>query len=148
VKTELTRRAVLVAAASLAGITAIGAVGLFSFSEGRFVRATLHRLLGDFQMSESDIVEFTADFKAQKRFTAFFGGVTAYLLRIGELSGITPITMKVAPTRIVTILERFERSLLTNFLLTTNYLHVEEPTIDPISYFGQQQACNNPFARF
>lgn len=102
----------------------------------------LHRLLGKFHMAEDDFADFATDFKAA------FPDYVSVRMRIAELSRTAPILLKLAPARYGVSVELFERRVLTNFMLTTNFLTIKDSNLEAVDYYGQQQACNNPFARF
>jgi hypothetical protein len=46
------------------------------------------------------------------------------------------------------VVEKFERKLLTQFIISTSYLRVGNPATDAIKYYRINKPCNNPFARF
>ena len=133
------RRAILIGTATLSGGAALG---LISVSDVHFLKAMLRRLLGNFQMREDDFADFAADFKVA------FPDYVSVRIRIAELGRTAPILLKLAPARYGVSVELFERRVLTNFMLTTNFLTIKDSTLESVDYYGQQQACNNPFARF
>ncbi len=141
---RVTRRTFLTGTAGAAGIAAFGAIGLVGYSDSDIVRSTLRRLIGGFRMNDADLEAFTRDFRSD--FLAF-DGMKAHLIRLSEFSGITPIAAKTAPGPIADRIENFERALLTNFVMTTDFLETHGGNGGRLTYRGQSHACNNPFAR-
>lgn len=123
----------------------IGGVGLASFDDVDAMRSTLRRLLGDFRMDDAAFAAFVTDFKAEfKRYE----GPQAAFFRLGEFTGGMPALASLAPASAAGKIESFERSLLTNFFFTTDYLQLRNPAVEAIQYVGPMAACTNPFAQF
>lgn len=141
----VTRRGLIAGSAGLAAVAAVGGVGLARFDKVDTCRATLARLVGPFDMAPEAFDAFVRDFlKVDETLTGLRGG----LMRAGEFTGLLPRLGGLLPDASADEIERFERALLTNFVLTTNYLAVENPRREPIDYVGPLDACANPFARF
>lgn len=142
---QLTRRGMIVGSVGLAAIAALGGIGLLRFDKVDTCRATLTRLIGPFAMKDDAFAAFVDDFlKVDKMLIGMRGG----LMRAAEFSGLLPRIAGSLPPASAQQVEQFERALLTQFVLTTNYLQLDDPRAEPIDYVGPIDACGNPFARF
>lgn len=139
---SVNRRAVLAGGAATTVAAAVG-LGLHSISDESLVRRSLERLLGRFTMNDADLRAFVRDhasvnFPPQDK--------TGIGLRFTEYLGLTTSAMEVVPVRIKSRIERFERNLVTAFMLTTSFPAVDSMK-EPVEYLGRHVLCN-PFARF
>jgi hypothetical protein len=139
----VTRRGLLI---SMGGLAAALGVGAASLTDEGFLRDTLHRLVGRFEMAPDQFAAFAQDFRA-----AYYelDTIKALPFRASERLGAAPVVERLAPHAVLSKLEAFERRLLTDFTMATDYLSLQadDPTRDatPVSYFGLQ-GCSNPFA--
>ena len=141
----ITRRTLLAATIGTGGMAMASVVSTTYVSDSDLLQMTLHRLVGELEMTEADWTSFTADFK-----TIFptFTGLRADLMSLLELSGTISMFSETLPT-VADKIESFERALLTNFLMSTDYLQASKaPKPLRVSYYGVQKACANPFAEF
>lgn len=139
----LSRRALLLGSA---GVIAACAAGLGLSDEEGLVRATLARMLGPFQIDSADMRFFITDFKNASPMPE---GIKADVVRAAQASGTLPLIARLIPP-LGRKTEEFRRSLMTAFVLGTDYFEVANPAKDKLSYRGlfTTQACTNPFARF
>jgi len=141
----MTRRGVIAGSAGLAAVAALGGIGLARFDKVDTCRATLTRLVGPFAMDRDAFAAFVGDFlKVDMTLIGMRGG----LMRAAEFSGLLPGIGGALPSAAAHQVEAFERALLTQFVLTTNYLQLGDPRAERIEYVGPLEACGNPFARF
>ncbi len=140
---RMTRRVLLGGAAAAASVVVMGAVGYTQLSDVEIARATLKRLVGDFDMP--DMAAFTADFK---NVFPSFGGVRASMISLIERTGAADLAETVSPAMGAKV-ESFERALLTHFVTKTDFLEMQvagKPV--QVTYRGPSSACVNPFAQF
>ncbi|AFL50274.1 hypothetical protein ABIE78_003928 [Sinorhizobium fredii] len=141
----LSRRAVLGLAGGGLASTALAYAAVRSFSEEDLVRATLRKYLDDVTISDDHLRAFTLEFKKRNPWdfptekladaTTLFEG-----LRLGGMA------RPLLPADDAMRLERFERWLLTEFHLLTDYAWRGGPN-EPVTFSGSQH-CVNPFANF
>ena len=129
----------------------LGAIGLgglahyssITFNFESFIRSTLTSLLGNFNIAEKQMRKFCHDFVKKwyknKKFYA--------IIILKQVSALQPIAEKLFRVQAHWVIEKFERRLLTEFVLSTNYLKVGNPATDSIEYHGMNIPCNNPFAK-
>ncbi|MER8530850.1 hypothetical protein [Mesorhizobium sp. M1272] len=114
-----------------------------SFAQEDLVRMVLERHLGPLNMPENELRSFTQEFRAQRP-TTFptenLAAISALLEKLRLASAARPILPGGRAQR----LEHFERWLLADFHLLTDYAWRQSPG-DPIRFTGPQP-CANPFA--
>jgi hypothetical protein len=136
------RRTLLGGTAAVAVLSGGGLAALHSFTVTDLIRVTLHRLVGKFTMPEAEFEAFATDFAN----TSWeLDRVKSRILRAAEMTGLKTVT---ADAVMAGDIEQFERKLLTSFVMSTNYLELEHPESEPVSYLGVMNACANPFAKF
>ena len=118
--------------------------GITTLNFERFIRSTLKRLLGNFNIAETQMSNFCHDFvkiwyKDKKLYA---------IIILKQASVLQPIAEKLFRVQAHWVIDKFERRLLTEFVLSTNYLKVGNPATDFIEYHGMNIPCNNPFAKF
>ncbi len=138
----LSRRAFIVGTAGLAGAAGAGLLAVASTSDADLVDATLRRLVGDHRLSPPDLVAFTRDFTAA---LSPSDRTRAALVRVVEATGLGAIGLDAGPDRLVDAVERFERNLLTAYVLSTDAVGAG-PGSGPVTYAGRLGGCGNPFA--
>ncbi|RWB54360.1 MAG: hypothetical protein E5W15_08885 [Mesorhizobium sp.] len=127
------------------GVASIGLayVTVRSFAHEDLVRMVLERYFGPLNMAENELRSFTQEFRAQRP-TTFptenLADVSALLEKLRLASAARPILPGDRGQR----LEHFERWLLADFHLLTDYAWRRSPG-DPIRFTGSQP-CANPFA--
>jgi hypothetical protein len=142
---KLTRRGMIAGSATLAAVAALGGIGLLRFDKVDTCRTALTRLIGPFAMDRDAFASFVTDFL---RVDQTLMGMRGGLMRAGEFTGLLPRLAGSLPAASAEQVEQFERKLLTQFVLTTNYLQLDDPRTERIDYVGPLDACGNPFARF
>ena len=140
---ELTRRTVL---AGL-GVSALSATGIATFetasSEAGLVRSILRRLVGPFNMRQPDFEAFVLDLDTYR---GSAGSLKMAAYRMLSSDG-TQWASSLVSERIGEGYERYERKVLTNFLVKTDYLRLADPEAEFASMIGAGP-CQSPFARF
>ncbi|HHH43716.1 MAG TPA: hypothetical protein ENK49_06225 [Gammaproteobacteria bacterium] len=137
------RRAFLKTALGTAGLAGLAGVGVSAFVAGDFLRATLHRLLGSFILADTQLTTFCDDFARDYGRRKLYAVVL--IERVPVLGAAAGGLLLRRPRAVV---EKFERKLLTAFIVSTSYLQVGDPAVEPIEYRGLNIPCTNPFARF
>ncbi|MBO1909338.1 hypothetical protein KHP60_24240 [Microvirga sp. 3-52] len=138
---RVSRRTLLFSAAAAAFCTG-GVVTLASSSENNFVRETLARMLGQIRISDAELGTFIKAFKAVE---TDLDGYKKQVIQLLESSGLVSV-IDYGPAAIRDRHERYERNLLTSFLLWTDYLDAQERGRDIV--FVGSAGCMNPFANF
>ncbi|MBP2234006.1 hypothetical protein J2Z31_000496 [Sinorhizobium kostiense] len=141
----VSRRTVLALAAGGLASTGLAYAAVRSFSDLDVVRATLESYLGTINVSDDHLRAFMLDFKTRNPWdfpTEKLADATALFERL-QVGDIARTLLPEDPAR---RLERFERLLLAEFHLLTDYAWRSGPD-DPVTYSGSQP-CRNPFANF
>lgn len=133
------RRTLLVSSAAALGLVAVGS-GAWVYEDRQvFIPQLLQRLVGNFQMGPEDqrkFVDAMANHYGSEKLTALMG-----LYKIRQETGVgTPYT----DLRV----DNFERRLLTDFMVSTDYLRQQNKTNPKVSFLGYRLPCSNPYARF
>ncbi|WAJ27055.1 hypothetical protein [Antarcticirhabdus aurantiaca] len=142
---NITRRGLLMGLGGIAAAAVLGG-GAASMTDEDFLRSTLHRLVGRFEMTSDQFAAFTQSFRAGYPELAT---VKMLPFRVSEQFGASSLLDSIAPQAILSKVETFERRLLTEFIMSTDYLplYEEKPNqgVLSVSYFGLQ-GCSNPYA--
>ncbi|MCG5478504.1 hypothetical protein [Sinorhizobium alkalisoli] len=141
----VSRRTVLALAAGGLASTGLAYAAVRSFSELEMVRATLERYLGNLNISDDHLRAFVLEFRRRNPWD-FPTGKLADATTLFEKLHIGDMARPLLPEDPAHRLERFERLLLADFHLLTDYVWRRGPD-DPITYSGSQ-LCVNPFANF
>lgn len=133
------RRTLLISSVATLGLVAVGS-GAWVFEDRQvFIPELLHRLVGNFQMGEEDqrkFVDAMADHFGSEKLIALMG-----LYKIRDKTGVgTPQT----DVRV----DKFERRLLTDFMVSTDFLRKQGEANPKVSFLGYRLPCSNPYARF
>lgn len=124
------------------GLGGLAHYGFTTFNFENFIRSTLTRLLGDYNIAETQMRRFCHDFVNsygdKKLNTIIFRTHISFLETIAE---------RLFRVQAHWAVDMFERKLVTEFILSTNYLTVDNPATDLIDYHGMNIPCNNPFAQ-
>jgi hypothetical protein len=137
---QISRRTFLASAAI--GLTFAGGGAIASIGDHQLVRATLQRMLGELHISDAELKLFTDAFKANWQGLKGYQGQLAKLM---EFSGLASI-QNYGPAMLSDTIERYERRLLTDFLLWTDYLDTGAKG-NQTAFLGSA-GCQNPFANF
>lgn len=126
-------------AIGLGGFTYYG-IKIFNFEY--FIKSTLRKMLGNYNIPDTQMTKFCHDF------VNIFGEkkMNRIIMR-KQISILEPIAERLFGVKAYWAVEMFERKLLTEFILSTNYLKVGNPAEDLIEYHGLNIPCNNPFAK-
>lgn len=133
------RRTLLLSSAATLGLAAVASAAWVYEDRQVFIPDLLHRLVGDFQMDAEDQCKFVdalAGHYGAEKLTALMG-----LYKIREETGVgSPYT----DLRV----DNFERRLLTDFMVSTDYLSRQHEPNPTVSFLGYRLPCSNPYARF
>ena len=138
----MNRRQFLGFTAATAGVITLAAAGsaamIFEDSY-TYIPALLRELIGDYSMAaeqEQAFIDALARDYGEQKLMAVIG-----LHRIRNTTGLG-----IAYTN--DKLDQFERRLVTDFLISTDYLRQPKTARPQLSFIGYRIPCNNPFARF
>jgi hypothetical protein len=139
---QLSRRQLIAGGFSLVALSAVG--GYFGSAHAHdFFTAMLQSDLPGVKISDATIRAFAADaMKGRHQSFAQKLKVLSMACRAIGYSGVTAML-----SRSLTY-ERFHRELFTEFLLSTDFFTLPDPTARELTYLGPSLACGNPFARF
>jgi hypothetical protein len=139
---RLSRRQLMAGGLSLAGLGAFG--GYFGSADAHdFFSAMLHSELPGVKISDATIRAFTLD--AMKGRHQTFATKLKALSMACRAIGYRGVTAMLARS---SAYEQFQRELFTQFLLSTDFFALPDPTARELTYLGPTLACGNPFARF
>jgi hypothetical protein len=139
---QFSRRQLMAGGLSLAGLSAFG--GYFGSADAHdFFTAMLHSELPGVKISDATIRAFTSD--AMKGRHRTFAPKLKFLSMASRAIGYRGVTAMLARSLAY---EKFRRELFTQFLLSTDFFTLPDPTARELTYLGPTLACGNPFARF
>jgi hypothetical protein len=139
---QLSRRQLMAGGLSFAAFTAVG--GYFGSADARdFFSAMLHSELPGVKISDATIRAFTLDTMKGRHRT--FAPKLKALSVASRAIGYRGVTAMLARS---SAYEQFRRELFTQFLLSTDFFALPDPTARELTYLGPTLACGNPFARF
>jgi hypothetical protein len=129
------------------GLASLGAgyAALRSFSDEDLVRLVLERYLGRLNMAEQDLQAFAMEFR-QRGAWRVPNAKLADAATLLETLGLAPEARRWLPDDKSLQLESFERWLLADFYLATDFAW-RSAGDDPVHFTGAE-FCMNPFARF
>ncbi|ANF26643.1 hypothetical protein [Stutzerimonas stutzeri] len=133
------RRTLLISSAATLGLVAIGS-GTWVYEDRQvFIPQLLQRLVGNFQMDPDDqrkFVDAMADHYGSEKLIALMG-----LYKIRQETGVGTAYTDLR-------VDNFERRLLTDFMVSTDFLRQQNKTNPKVSFLGYRLPCSNPYARF
>lgn len=138
------RRLIALTAGGLAS-TGFAYAAVRSFSDLDAVRATLERYLGSLNMSDDHLRAFMLEYRKRNPWD-FPADKLADATTLFEKLQLGDLSRSLLPADAAGRLERFERLLLADFHLLTDFAWRDEPD-EPVTYSGNQH-CVNPFANF
>ncbi len=143
---KISRRTMLgLAGAAALASTGIGYAGVRSLSKTDLVRATLENYLGSLPMTDDHMRAFAI--KLERRNPWLFPTrKLANAATLASKTGVTDWFRQVLPDDDLGQLERFDRWVLGEFHLLTDYASRGGEEV-PISFTGLEP-CVNPFAKF
>ena len=139
----ISRRAFIKIALGTIGLGGLTHYGYTIFDFEAFVTSTLQRILGKVNITDTQMSNFCTDFANS------YGHKKLYaIIVLEQTSAFDRIAEKLYPVPARWVVEKFERKLLTQFIISTSYLRVGNPATDAIKYHRLNMPCNNPFAKF
>jgi hypothetical protein len=139
---RLSRRQMMAGGFSLVALSAVGGY-LGSAGAYDFFTAMLQSELPGVKISDETVRAFTAD--AMKGRHSSFAPKLKALSMASRVVGYRGVTAMLARS---SAYEKFRRELFTQFLLSTDFFTLPDPTARELTYLGPTLACGNPFARF
>lgn len=133
------RRTLLLSSAAALGVAAVGPAAWVYEDRQVFIPELLHQLVGDFQMSDEDqrkFVDAMAGHYGSEKLTALMG-----LYKIRQQTGVGSAYTDLR-------VDNFERRLLTDFMVSTDYLRRQQEANPMVAFLGYRLPCGNPYARF
>lgn len=131
----------------LLGVGAAGVAGWVGLdlaaAEGPTVRAIVTRLVGPFRMKDQ---QFEALVSGLKTYRGNWGDVRLAGYRALSLADVHSLPVQV-PGRFQDVYDKYERKVLTRFLIDTNYLKLRNPATEWTEMTGTE-ICRSPFANF
>ena len=133
------RRTLLIASAATLGVAAVGSAAWANEDSHVFIPQLLHELVGEFRMDAED----------QRRFieamTEHYGAAKLKaLMALYKIRSETGLGSAYTNLRV----DQFERRLITDFLVSTDYLRQPQADNPKVSFVGYRLPCSNPYARF
>ncbi|MEH6386535.1 MULTISPECIES: hypothetical protein [Pseudomonas] len=135
----MNRRKFLALSAATVSVAALGSAAIVFEDSHSFIPALLHEYIGDYQMTEeqeNNFVDAFAEEYGEEKLAAVIG---LYRIRSGTGLGTGYTNAKV---------DEFERKLVTDFLVTTDYLKKQGEPNAQVNFIGFRIPCNNPYATF
>jgi len=133
------RRTLLIASAATLSVAAVGSAAWANEDRHVFIPQLLQELIGDFRMDADDqhrFVEAVAEHHGAAKLKAL---MALYKIRSETGLGSAYTNLRV---------DQFERRLLTDFLVSTDYLRKQQEQSPKVSFIGYRLPCSNPYARF
>ena len=132
------RRTFLIASTATLGLVAVGAAAWVYEDRQVFIPQLLQQMVGNFRMDAEDerqFVDALAAHYGEEKLLVLMG-----LYKIRQQTGVgTPYTDPRVDT--------FERRLLTDFMVSTDFLRYSEAN-PKVAFLGYRLPCSNPDARF
>lgn len=142
-KSELSRRGLVVGAVGGAAVAGLGVAGVVgSVRSTDVARAILNRVVGPLRMADTHLDAVIYVFEQRDPLPTGWKGA---LLRLVEAipGGVAALAKAPGPGRRH---GEIERGLLTTFMMTTNYLEEGAAPSAEILFTGVRDACSSPFA--
>jgi hypothetical protein len=137
----ISRRAFLVGTTAAAVVVA-GTIEVIATNELDVLRTTLGRMLGDVRISDAELGRFVDVFAST---WTGFEGYRGPLRKLTEFNGLASVA-DAFPTLRPDYVERYERLVLTRFLVWTDYVDAAKTGREAV--FIGPAACENQFAIF
>lgn len=135
----MNRRTFLALSAAGVSVAALGSAAVVFEDSHSFIPALLREYIGDYQMDEEQerafVEAFSEDYGAEKLIAV----IGLYRIRSGTGLGTGYTNGKV---------DEFERKLVTDFLVTTDYLRKQNEPDAQVTFVGFRMPCTNPYATF
>lgn len=133
------RRTLLIASAATLSVAAVGSAAWAYEDSHVFVPQLLQQLVGDFRMDAEDqrkFVDAMTEHYGARKLKAL---MALYKIRAQTGLGSDYTNPKV---------DQFERRLVTDFMVSTDYLRQRQAENPKVSFLGYRLPCSNPYARF
>ncbi len=130
------RRTLLIASAATLGVAAVGSAAWAYEDSHVFVPQLLQQLVGDFRMDAEDQRKFV------DAMTEHYG--SRKLKALMALYKIRALGSDYTNPKV----DQFERRLVTDFMVSTDYLRQRQAENPKVSFLGYRLPCSNPYARF
>lgn len=132
------RRTLLIASAATLGVAAVGSAAWVYEDKYVFVPQLLQRLVGDFRMDAENQHKFV------DALAAHHGNKLSALMALYKIRSESGLGSAYTNLR----LDQFERRVLTDFMVSTDYLRQPRADNPKVSFIGYRLPCSNPYARF
>ncbi|WP_213909743.1 hypothetical protein [Stutzerimonas nitrititolerans] len=133
------RRTLLIASAATLGAAAVGSAAWAYEDSHVFVPQLLQQLVGGFRMEAEDQRKFV------DAMTEHYGThKLKALMALYKIRSQTGMGSDYTNARV----DQFERRLLTDFMVSTDYLRQPRADNPKVSFIGYRLPCSNPYARF
>jgi len=141
--TSLSRRHVLIGGAAVVALGSAGALWLAVGSNDapEWIEAVVRRSLPNARLDDLSLKRFAAQLAREPEFQS------RKMLLLTGIDSIAPALVRLAP-EVNRRIERLERFVLSNYLTSSNFFRVADPTRETIVCGARLLACGNPFARF
>lgn len=142
-KIKLSRRKFLTLTIGLASLSVMGiASGYYYSSQRRLISKILKTQFPIVKMDKSLIDEFTADFVSRYKLDHI--ATIKYSIRQNlRYFKIEKLLLPVTPW-----LDKFVRNVVTDFIKTTDFLEISDPSTRSPEFLGYNTVCTNQFAQF
>ena len=145
---RLTRRNLLIGGAAVAVLPIGLLVSHVASSRARTIASYLRAQLPDLRVSDTDLEGFAEEYMARN--VAYHG--RRYYFEVMFLLMANPMMAAASPAPVRLAYEKFTRSLLTRFLLSTDFFATGEQRPERTTYLGFSDpytvGCSNPLAQF
>jgi hypothetical protein len=121
------------------GTLVLSGIGLTYSSKENFLQERLYKMLGDFDISDSDFKRFNEHFRSfisENRYDRYH---TMIQLEKFTFNG------NIDPLKINERIDKWDRRLVTQFITSTDYL---ERQGEKVRFIGAYLPCRNPFADY
>ena len=142
-KIDFSRRGVIAASAGGVALAALGALGLSSTPQS-LIRAILHRSLPGVKIDEAGLEAFEADYIA---LAPVLGTSMTKMRAASAAQKLLGLNLLMKAPKFGDTIHRFEREILTMFLVGSDFFSLKDPTAQTVTYIGEHVGCDNPFAR-
>lgn len=133
------RRTLLIASAATLGVAAVGSAAWAYEDSHVFVPQLLQQLVGDFRMDAEDQRKFV------DAMTEHYGSrKLKALMALYKIRAQTGLSSDYTNPKV----DQFERRLVTDFMVSTDYLRQRQAENPKVSFLGYRLPCSNPYARF
>lgn len=143
---SLNRRSVIRGSLGIAFASVFGGAFLDNMVSDRanLARRVLERLVGPLRIGEEPLVELIDLAEANSKLPE---GAGLKLLRVIEAANLGEVARTSFPYDQASAVERYERGLLTQLIIGTNFLDLRDASKEEVE-LKDSLSCRSPFARF